>query len=673
MQLSRLKICNFRCFGPNTTTIDFKRLTTFIGANSSGKTAAIIALMKLFGSLPSDREILRSDFHLPTGKKASELDDCELFIEAVFDFPEIEDSNSIDAAIPSFFRYFVVSKEGEKPYIRIRLESTFSNDGSQEGLIETNYYFIVTAETEEITESVKKSANKNVLSNVRCIYVPAIRNPTEQLKNVTGTLLNRLLRNIKWDAKTKKMLEGYITKINSTVQEVPDINEVNTVLQSQWTSFHDDKRYGNAIISVNSSDVDTLLKHTEVKFAPTELPRDYDVSELGDGLRSLFYFSLVNTLLELETKLLKELSEKPAETDKKLIPPPVLTLIAVEEPENHIAPQLLGKVIINLKKTAELSNAQVVLSSHSASIVKRVDATTLRYFRIDESSVSAVKKVLLPDKTSDQYKFVKGAVEAYPEIYFARKVVLGEGESEAIVLPYLIERLNAHADVLGISVAPLGGRHVNYFWKLLSDLGIPYVTLLDLDKERFGGGWGRLKYAVQELIKVGTDKTELLLQPDGTQLTMGELAEMHSWSVDDKRKMNFWIRKLEKLGVYYSAPLDLDFCLLELFPDAYKATVDDYGPRISGEGKVIDIENGDKLSKAYSDRIKKDTRATLKEEGGNGHTYSPAQKKLMIWYKHLFLGRGKPVTHLLALPNCTINTMDDIPLPLKKVVVAAMQ
>ena len=104
MKLKEIKINNFRCFGSETTTIKFDKLTTFIGANSSGKTAAILALVKLFGTLPSEREIIRSDFHLPKGKRPDAVDNQELYIEAVFTFPELQNSEETDSAIPAFFK-----------------------------------------------------------------------------------------------------------------------------------------------------------------------------------------------------------------------------------------------------------------------------------------------------------------------------------------------------------------------------------------------------------------------------------------------------------------------------------------------------------------------------------------------------------------------------------------
>ncbi|MBR4720165.1 MAG: AAA family ATPase [Clostridia bacterium] len=669
MKLKKIKINNFRCFGPKTTTIYFEKFTTFIGANSSGKTAAMLSLVKLFGTLPSEKEITRSDFHLPYGKKPEEVDSAEMYIEAVFTFPELQNEEETESAIPAFFKYFVVKDETSEPYLRIRLESSYINDGSIEGLIESKYYFIVAPESAEISESVKKHADKTILSNIRCIYVPALRNPSEQLRNVTGTLFNRLFKNIKWDEHTKEKLKKHIGIVNKTVQNIPDISKVNTTLQTQWSAFHGDNRYGTTKINVNSTEIDDLLKHTEISFSPTEVPRDYDISELGDGLRSLFYFSLVNTLLSMETDLLKEISTTPAEKDKKLITPPLLTFLAVEEPENHIAPQLLGKVILNLRKVSSLSNAQVVLSSHSASTIRRIDATTIRYFKMENKDYSVVKNILLPDKSDEKYKYIKGAVEAYPELYFSRMVILGEGESEQIVIPHFLEKAYGNADFLGISIAPLGGKHVNYFWKLLSDLNIPYITLLDLDRERYGGGWGRIKYVIEQLLNIGVDGNELLTDKNGLLLSTADLNSMHKWDIEKKEEMQFWIEKLEQYNVYFSAPLDLDFMLLEAFTDAYKDTVDEfYGPEIKNIGKIKDIEK-ERMTKDFKDRIKKDVKATLKEEGGDGHTYTSKQQRLMVWYKYLFLNRGKPSTHLVALPNCNINKLKDVPQPLRKIII----
>ena len=48
-------------------------------------------------------------------------------------------------------------------------------------------------------------------------------------------------------------------------------------------------------------------------------------------------------------------------------------------------------------------------------------------------------------------------------------------------------------------------------------------------------------------------------------------------------------------------------------------------------------------------RIKRATEVALKDQGGDGSSYGEAEKAEFPWYANLFLGRGKPTTHLLAL------------------------
>src|SRR5699024_8139925 len=120
------------------------------------------------------------------------------------------------------------------------------------------------------------------------------------------------------------------------------------------------------------------------------------------------------------------------------------------------------------------------------------------YMRITKGG-SLVNSIELPEKTNEAYTYIKEAVQSYPELYFSKLVILGEGDSEEIVIPKLLSAFDISPDDTSISIVPLGGRHVNHLWKLLNHLSIPHVTLLDLDRERGGGGWKRIKYVLNQL------------------------------------------------------------------------------------------------------------------------------------------------------------------------------
>lgn len=669
MRLSKLKLMNYRCFGSEEQIILFDNLTTFIGNNSAGKTATLSALNCMFSENSSDRILQRSDFHLPKEMAPDEMESQDLYVEAVFEFEELKTGdNGGEYVIPIFFQHFVVDNPGELPYLRIRLDATWEKSNTIEGSIDSKISYITCPEAAEIEDNCRIPAARRDLDKIRVVYIPAVRDPSRQLKNASGTMMYQIMNSINWSEKTKENVKTKIKELNEQFAEEKGVSMFGASLAEQWKAYDSDDRYSTASLRFNSTDIETSVRKTEVVFEPTETGKEYTIDQMGDGLRSLFYISLVDSILDVEGKMQREIESDPENTSFSR-KPPILTIVALEEPENHIAPHLLGKLVGNLSNIADKSNAQAIMTSHSPAIVKRVDPENLRYFRMDKDlHTSKVRSITLPEKESvqDQYKYIKEAVRAYPELYFAKLVILGEGDSEDIILPKYWEAVNGNVDVGGISIVPLGGRHVNHFWRLLNDLQIPHITLLDLDREREGGGWGRIKYVLKQLIANGHDKNKLLNTKSGV-LTDEQLDGMSEWDVSDVTSMQTWLDWLERYNVFFSAPLDIDFMMLEQMTSEYKKSLDTAeGPRleIAEDGKkkrvlIQTFEETGTYPAEYRARIKKDIKSTLKEEGGDGSTYSTEQQELMIWYTYFFLNRGKPSTHIAVLSRLNDEAIKD--------------
>lgn len=570
----------------------------------------------------------------------------------------MKSENSEGRDIPTFFQSMVVDKPNGLPYLRIRLEASWEKSNNIEGAIESKIYYITCPEEEEIKEEHKTLANRRDLDRIRVIYVPAVRDPSKQLKNVSGSMIHQIMNSINWKDTTKENIKIKINELNTQFLEEKGVSILGSSIHNLWEIYDSDTRYSNAQLRFNSTNIDSSIKTSEVVFLPTVTGKECTIDDMSDGLRSLFYISLVDSILDVETKIQQEIDTDPEHVSFNH-KPPCLTIVALEEPENHIAPHLIGQLISNLENIANKNNAQTILTSHSTSIIKRIETEDLRYFRLEiNEGTTKVQAITLPDKEklSDQYKFIKEAVKAYPELYFAKLVILGEGDSEEIILPKFWSAKNGNVDSSRISVVPLGGRYVNHFWRLLNDLHIPHITLLDLDKERDGGCWGRIKYVLDQLIQIGRDKKELLATSTGS-MSDNDLKEMLKWSITDTTALQGWLDRLEKYGVFFSAPLDIDFLMLENYELVYKSLLDNKeGPRImiNENGKrhqktIAEIEQSGKKYDEYEKRIEIDVKHTLKECGGTGDTYSLEQRKLMIWYAYFFLNRGKPSTHIEAL------------------------
>lgn len=648
MKLSKLKIYNYRSFGKEEV-VNFEEITSFIGNNSSGKTSALTALQKLFGSTSADRSLNKADFHVSSDEKIDDIESKELYIEAVFTFPELENDEENSLAIPLLFEKLTVEGEGEKPYLRIRLEASWNKGTTLEGTIDSRVYYITQPESDEdIQDSNKHNAMQQDLSRINLIYVPAARNPSSQLKNASGSILYRVLSNINWSSKVTENIKTKVGEMEGEFEGEEGIKIIKNAIKTDWTKYHNDNRYSSANLRFNSSDLESMLKKVEVEFTPTYESRAYNVDELGDGLKSLFYISLVNSLLTIEEKITEELLDEGKKDKSFKLMSPVCTILALEEPENHISPQLLGKVVSNIKEIANKKNCQAVVSSHSPSIISRMDPEDIRHFRINEDTMSTtINKLDLPPKDEQDenvFKYIKNGIKAYPELYFSKLVILGEGDSEEIILPKMLELDGYEIDSKCISMVPLGGRHVNHFWRLLNKLNIPHITLLDLDRERYLGGWGRIKYVCEQLKENGKND---VIDLDKVNM-LGELDKMHEWDVKNVDEMNKWIKHLESYDVYFSAPLDIDFLMLKYFKKEYINILEgNEGPKIDKIGRIKDIT--DKSTPEYINRIYKDMGDTLKEKCTDGATFSEEEKELMIWYKYFFLTRGKPTTHRRAL------------------------
>ncbi len=629
MHISSLIIKGFRSFGEQVNIPIKDKLTTFIGQNSSGKTTALEALRKVFGATLSEREIKREDFHIRHDENATEVKSKSLSIETRFHF-----TDSDTDAIAHFFSDMVVNETGSQPYIRIRLEASWNeSEVFQDGDIESKLYFIIVPEGAHEAEDSKRMFPNHLRQLIQILYVPAIRKPADQIKYASGSMLYRVLRKIKWDKEFRKNFETKIKEVGTLFEGLQEFNSIQESISSFWSQFHKDPRYKEINLGFGQSDFESVLKRMEVLFSPSGVHRPFRVDELGEGYRSLFYLTLVCALLEVEEKLTKE-------SDEIGIVRPLLTLLAIEEPENHIAPQLLGRVTTILYKISKSDNAQVFLSSHTPSIVKRVSPESICHFRIDSIYQSEVNTIVLPDKADETYKYVKEAIHNFPEMYFSKLVVIGEGDSEEVIISKLTEALEYDFDDNLVTFAPLGHRFVHHIWRLLQALKIPYITILDLDVERHGGGWGRIKYAIAQLIKIGIPQEKLLAVSEGKVLTEAEFKKMHNWSLDLK-VMDGWLDMLEKYDVYFSSLLDIDFLMLEHYPNFYKAAIPPKGgPKIPDKTTV---------TTKYNALVLAAIQATLKSKRAKALTFSEDQKELMIWYQYHFLGRGKPVTHILAL------------------------
>jgi len=615
LKLTRLRLSNFQSFGQEPTAIELVAMCFLLGPNGTGKTAVLQALARLFGFDPSLRRVRRTDFHIPAeGLAMGDIGPPTLWIEAQFEFPELKRAKGKYATIPVHFAHMQLKSADGVPQVRFRLTATMDEDGEiEEGKL--NYVL----ETDEQDEPLKTMpVPKHNRNAIQVHYLPARREPTDHISYAASSLLGRALRAADWQAEREK-----ITRLTQDISEAlagnAAVDGIGKQLTTYWTALHKGTYYASPSVSFESNEIDSLLRHLTVGFTPGPGEQIVDFSRLSDGQQSLLYVSLVLSIQAIGRQVL---AKKLDGFDVDKLRPAVFTLVAMEEPENSLSPHYLGRVIKALTGFSKHHDAQAIVTTHAPSLLKRVPPEHIRYLRLNTDRETVVTSIIMPAAIDEEaHKFVREAVQAFPELYFSRLIILGEGDSEEIVLPRLLQAQGIADDDTSISVVPLGGRHVNHFWRLLHGLGIPFVTLLDLDLGRHQGGWGRFRYVIQQLLKFPTIKSNL---------SKTHLTSLPKWNGDQvlltSKDGQDWFDFLELAGVFFSSPLDLDFAMLRQFPDAYGI-------------KEANLDDPDAETIA----------AVLGKNHGDIAQYSDEEQQYFGSYHQRFKLGSKPAAHLAAM------------------------
>lgn len=657
MHISSVTVSGFQCFGTDPTTITFEEeLTSLIGANSSGKTALLQALCRLFGSSQSERQIRPQDFFVPPEQDLDDEKERKLWIDVRIECPELREKETI--AIAPFFQKVNVSAS-DPPFVRARLEATWHKDVTPEGSIEEEKLWVLSEAPpeQEVSEQDKQRMTAYERGQILVQYIPAQRNAINEVRRATGSIASQLIRAINWSEDTKETIEEAAKEIRKAAGGEEAMGIINNALNEQWGGLHDGSYSTNPTLHVVEQHFRDLVRTVDVSFNPSATGTPHHVDELSDGLQSLFYLSLLlsyhRVLIDVDKKVASGSSESTSEESdiddvssaddqesvrreafiKSKVTAPSLVLLALEEPENHLAPYYLSRIINQLRGLTDSTRVQAILTSHSTSTLTRIEPEEVRHLRLQgRTRTSLVRPIALPKTEQAPYTYVRQAVQAYPELYFARFAVFGEGDSEEIVLPYLARALGLEFDPSFVAMVPLGGRHVNHFWRLVGDLGIPHATLLDLDIGRAGAGWSRIKYALTQLLEI-KEESEVLERSDGKTFSRSDLDTLdEDHTLSDREEMDAWIEHLSGLGVFFSEPLDLDWSMLTSFQSAYQGAASN---RPKGEAESA-------------------IKAVLKEQNNyeNAKTagfYFGEDDERFRWYRYLFTTKSKPATHLGAL------------------------
>lgn len=454
MFLSELVVENFRVFGEGDKRLILALnpgLTAIVGENDTGKTAIMDAIRFALGT--RDQEFLRVDeldFHLPSdgsGRKNEISVRCKFSgltssdIAAFTEYLSYEQSGGDTVSVLYVKWHAVGGFKGTRRFVTVETKSGANGDGPP-----------FDAETRAL---------------LCATYLRPLRDAERALSAGRGSRLSQILQHTKEikthgsdydhtnppdDPATLSVL-GIADFANALLGEHAGIKSARNRLNEDFLkelSFLGNTLEGHISVSGSRGDTSFRLRQLLEKL---ELDlRDGDkttAANRGLGSNNLLFMACELLLLDSETE--------------------GYPLLLVEEPEAHVHPQRQLRLMQFLqqrvaKARSDGQNIQIIVTTHSPNLASAINLNNLVL-------LSGGKAFPLGEGKTQLFRSDYGFLSRFLDVtkanmFFARGLVIVEGDAENILLPVLASLLGRDFSMNGVSVVNVGGVGLRRFSRI---------------------------------------------------------------------------------------------------------------------------------------------------------------------------------------------------------------
>ncbi|MPQ71780.1 MULTISPECIES: AAA family ATPase [unclassified Pseudomonas] len=475
MYLSALKVQNFRQFGADRQglVIQFnKGVTALVGENDAGKSSVIDALRLVLQT--RDGEYVRlqpDDFHIPEDRRQAHQ------IKIVAKFSDL--STAEQGALSEY-----VTFAGQQPVVYIHWTARRLNDDQ----LARRWVDIAVRSGHD---GGGPSLDANVRQLLAAAYLRPLRDAEREMSPGRGSRLSQVLKNFP-DIKNGADFDG--------TQPLDDLDTATLSLAGlaeylrHLVNLHEGVKKAQGTINENylshlaleGDDLYSRINFAEGGSESARLRQILERLELGlldqqSGDARGAYGLGSNNLLFMACELLllgRELDGLP--------------LLLIEEPEAHLHPQRQLRLMEFLEaaaKPVEIDRqrpVQVILTTHSPNLSSKIALNNLVLMHRHKAYSLSEQHTKL-DATD--YRFLARFLDVTKaNLFFARGVVIVEGDGEAILLPALAKIMDRDFTRHGVSVVNVGGTGLGRYSRILQrakpengTLNLPVARIADMD------------------------------------------------------------------------------------------------------------------------------------------------------------------------------------------------
>lgn len=460
MPIKKLKITGFRCLNP--ITIDFDAVTLIVGENDCGK-SSLIDCLKIF-----TQEYLIDNRDFSDGKKAIELelhtDKCIYyhshrindenayiierkmkptveFREFILSFlknPSNPNPTEFDLAIRSYAKMF-----------KIPVRADSKSDTLKSKLLE-----LLDNGQPEIKDPDPPNLNK-IQFGGRQFEDPDAFFRELFLKDKQSELWNT--RHMDNGKTIKEIIEEELETYSKTISDNLEKNGIKEKMRQHITNLTDIK-----VDPIFEPKNLTITARVSLVEGDSEVP----IQKKGDGTKRRVSLALLDYKAEEEQNIPNESK-----------------LYVLDEPDTHLHVKAQLELFRILKELSA-KGSQIILTSHSPFLINVSNPRHIRVlYRSTNSRFASIRS--LKDQPEASSEILKRLGVENTLLFFARKIILVEGDSEEAFLPRAYRTLfgtpmNAHL----IKIININGIHnAPGFAKALNELVDPKLVYIIKDTE----------------------------------------------------------------------------------------------------------------------------------------------------------------------------------------------
>lgn len=471
MYISELKLWNFRKYGnvhslhsininkPDLSVNFNSKLNVLIGENDSGKTAIIDALKHVLNTKSLDFFRLEDkDFFedTNTGIRATELR-----IECIF-------SGISEPEAGSFLEWVGFDKEGNYD-LRIWLNSTRKDQN-----------IITNIKAGQDDEGIQLDGEAR--ENLKVTYLRPLR---DALSELTPGYKSRLAQILKGHEIFKDLKDEHGDKVKHVLEEKAQAANDQIKGFFNLEGNENDRDTEGAKIT---KDIKKLLDNFSFEGVTNKPAITLTDSELSEVLKTLKLVSdsnkaglgsLNKLYMAAEFLLLNQSNGRN------------LKLALIEEIEAHLHPQAQLKIIDELINEQSF-DGQIILTTHSTTLASKVKLDNLIICK-DHGVFPMFKGKT--DLDENDFEFLERFLDdTKANLFFARGIILVEGDAENLLIPTIAEILERPLHKYGVSIVNIRNtafmRYAKIFHRTdgnILDLPVACITDLDIAQTLKGG------------------------------------------------------------------------------------------------------------------------------------------------------------------------------------------